>query len=302
VRGTRAKEIYDNTFNFTICCPSGLEQRSGTALYHDNIFIGNMPAGLNGPGIAGMSNYRETATNHPLSPPGFEFADGSNSWDANDTDGAGHHVDGQPPFLFDSGTSSSGTQSIGSATMTDTTKSWTTNQWAGFSVRNTTLLEGSFIISNTSNTITYFYSGTLVFTAGSPYQIHRVLRQMDQNGRGKSDQLTGEYPNTVNSTTGTPSWPHNALEPLYAWNNAYTPTNTSLGFRQSWAQGEPTSVINVDFFNLGIGFPADTTPSQVSSFYTAAVNGVAYTGTFTYPHPLVGGSPAAPANLRISGP
>jgi hypothetical protein len=50
---------------------------------------------------------------------------------------------------------------------------------------------------------------------------------------------------------------------------------------------QPTTKLNVDFFNLGAGFPADSTPSQVSSRYKAALNGVDYVGTFVYPHPLV---------------
>src|SRR4029453_3738871 len=33
-------------------------------------------------------------------------------------------------------------------------------------------------------------------------------------------------------------------------------------------------------------FPANSTPSAVSSTYTAALNGVDYVGTFVYPHPL----------------
>jgi hypothetical protein len=56
-------------------------------------------------------------------------------------------------------------------------------------------------------------------------------------------------------------------------------------------RGQPTTKLNVDFFNLGAGFSADSTPSQVSSRYTAALNGVDYVGTFVYPHPLVSGAP-----------
>jgi hypothetical protein len=52
---------------------------------------------------------------------------------------------------------------------------------------------------------------------------------------------------------------------------------------------QPTTKLNIDFFNLGAGLPADSTPSQVSSKYTAALNGVDYVGTFVYPHPLISG-------------
>jgi hypothetical protein len=60
-------------------------------------------------------------------------------------------------------------------------------------------------------------------------------------------------------------------------------------------RGQPTTKLNVDFFNLGSGFPADSTLSQVSSRYTAAVNGVDYVGTFFYPHPLVSGIQRSPS-------
>lgn len=42
---------------------------------------------------------------------------------------------------------------------------------------------------------------------------------IDQPGRGPGDLITGEAPTQVNSTTGTISWPNQALEPVYLWNN-----------------------------------------------------------------------------------
>ena len=42
---------------------------------------------------------------------------------------------------------------------------------------------------------------------------------LDQPGRGQGDLITGGFPNKVNSTTGTIYWPHQALEPIYIWNN-----------------------------------------------------------------------------------
>jgi hypothetical protein len=113
---------------------------------------------------------------------------------------------------------------------------------------------------------------------------------MDQNGRGKTDLITGSGPGPYNNTTtGMASWPHSALEPCYSWNNVYAPNGEALGFHA--VEGQPTTKLNVDYFNLGNGFPANTTPAQVSATYTAALNGVDYTGTFTYPHPLVTGAP-----------
>src|SRR4029453_16137817 len=92
---------------------------------------------------------------------------------------------------------------------------------------------GSYIISNTSNTITYSYNdsvsgGHLIFNAGDTYEIQRVLVLMDQNGRGKGDRVAGEPP--INTTTGKASWNHEALEPCYSWNNIYTPKRQAVGF------------------------------------------------------------------------
>ena len=51
----------------------------------------------------------------------------------------------------------------------------------------------------------------------------------------------------------------------------------------------PISKEGVDVFgNLGKGLVG--TPTQVSTHYDAARNGVAYTGPFQYPHPLVTGA------------
>jgi hypothetical protein len=129
----------------------------------------------------------------------------------------------------------------------------------------------------------------LIFNNGDAYEIHRVLIQLDQNGRGKGDLITGR-PRPVNTTKGKASWNHAALEPCYSWNNVYTPNGHALGFGAGRAQ--PTTKVDVDFFNLGAEFPVDSTPSQVSSRYKAALNGVDYTGTFVYPHPLVTAAPA----------
>jgi hypothetical protein len=181
----------------------------------------------------------------------------------------------------------------------DSTKNWTPNQWVGYSIRNMNptarcYLKSSFVRSNTSNTITYaFYPTTdrgplIVFNAGDAYDIHRVLAALDQPGRGKGDQISGR-PVPINVVTGTKQWPHQIVEPSMSWNNIHSPTGHVYGFG-NW--NAPTCLPNRDFFNLGAGFPPDTTPSAVSSHYTAAINGVDYVGPFVYPHPLVTGQPA----------
>jgi hypothetical protein len=287
-RGHRASEVYDNTFNLTVRQTTG-GLRSGTTLWHDNVFTGVQPSQM-----CGLQNYREIPTRGQSLPWGS--ADGTSPWDANDTEGNGTYVEGHPPYLFDSGTDNGSVNSQG--VIHDSTKNWTPNQWVGYSIRNVNPAShsykiGSYVTSNTSNTITYANpaptrnSPPLIFNAGDAYQIHRVLVMMDQCGRGKTNQITGG-PQPRNTTTGTPSYAHSALEPCYSWNNVHSPTNNVYGF--STRAGQPTTKLGLDYFNLGAGFPTDTTPSQVASTYSAALNGVNYRGTYVYPHPLVSGS------------
>jgi hypothetical protein len=300
VRGLRCREVYDNIFEFTVVAPPPGEQRSGSSLFHDNIFLGNLPGG----GYhTGFSSYRQTDTR----PSTYDWgqADGTSVWDRNDTDGNGHYVEGQPPYLFQSGTASSGTQGSGTVTMTDTSKNWTTNQWIGYSIKNTnsgspSYTQGSFIISNTATTIVYSYGGHLSFTAGDTYEIHCLLTQFDGNCMGKGDQVVGD-PHPINQTTVTPFWTHENREPCYSWNNVYAPTNAALGYTKAWPQ-MPTPTLGIDFFNLGAGFPADTTPAEVSRRYIASLNGVDYTGPYVYPHPLISGAPPPPPPTPMPTP
>jgi hypothetical protein len=78
-------------------------------------------------------------------------------------------------------------------------------------------------------------------------------------------------------------WTRQLVEPSFSWNNVQNPGNVELLFN---ATGCKTCKQGRDYYDLGIGKPADSTPSTVSSILTAAVNGVQYTGDFTYPHPL----------------
>ena len=210
---------------------------------------------------------------------------------------------GHSPYLYGSGTHHG---SNGSEVLVDTTKSWTTNQWVGYSITNTTQVVtlaqgfgryGSFIESNTANTITFHRDGTMggpamFFDAGDGYAIHKILRSLDQGGAGKGDLLAGLVP--VNTALGnTVAWPRESLEPIYYWNNTGT---SGMTVTSSF----PTFQENRDYFNLGNGFPANSTPAAVSAKFVAALNGVDYTGPYVYPHPLVSGvPPSAPQNLRV---
>jgi hypothetical protein len=194
--------------------------------------------------------------------------------------------------------------------MTDTSKNWTPNKWVGYSIKQTNPSapsngKGSYITSNTNNTITFYTfnsnrGATLGFVAGDTYQIRKVLVALDQVGRGKGDLLGGSLSSRVNTVAGGQHWAHQSLEPAFSWNNV-GPSNVAYGFDSG---AVPSQAQGKDYFNLGKGLPADSTPSQVSSTYTASLNGANYTGTYTYPHPLTIGAsvenpPLPPSSLAI---
>jgi hypothetical protein len=301
-RGGRCAEVYDNTFHWPSLSASSLI-RSGTLLQHDNTWDG-IPSGDGSTNhiveFREMSGVPATTT--------YGVADGTSIWDMNDTEGNGTYVEGHSPHLFNSGTASSGTTPDGSqATVSDSSKNWTPGQWVGYSITQKnpsapSYNKGSFIISNTATSITFYcYTSadrgpTLQFTAGDAYQIHRLLTALDQGGRGKGDLLSGGGTDgdAINTVTGVAGWAHEAQEPLFSWNNVYNPGDVSSGF----ASGNASIVAGRDYYNLA-RVAADTTPSQVSSTYVAALNGADYTGTYTYPHPLVNNVPGPPPNLRI---
>src|SRR6266566_248420 len=244
--GQRACEVYNNTIEWTI--QGGVQQlRSGTTIWHDNLRIGvAQDQNLH----TSMAIFRAIgAIGNNLSYWGL--AGGQNPWDVND-----------PRGLYESGAT---TSYVGSGTLIDNAKQWTPNRWAGYSVTNTNpasaaYLHSSFIISNTSNTITYyFYSAgdrgaPLLFNAGDSYEIYRVLVAMGQGGQGKGDLIAGDPP--VNTLTGIQSWPHNALEPMFSWNNRDVQGHVlNIG-----SNTYPTEIANRDFYNLGAGFTG--TPQQ----------------------------------------
>jgi len=298
-RGARACEIYANTYNSTIGYSASF--RSGTALVHDNTWIGKGNSNQKHHSIVIFRENSGVSADNP-----FKFGDGSSSWDVNDTEGDGTYVAGHPPHLFTSGTVNTGSRTGADGVITDTSKNWTPNQWVGYSIKQMTpsaasYTKGSYITSNTNNTIHFYVytSGdrgpTLSFAAGDTYQVHRVLTAIDQAGRGKGDLLGGTLSSRVNKLTSTVQWPHQALEPAFSWNNVGPPNNAAYGFDSG---GIPSLSPGRDYFNLGKGLTADSTPSQVSTTYTSALNGVAYTGTFIYPHPLTI-APLPPSNLAI---
>jgi hypothetical protein len=243
IRSSRAIEIYNNKLNWSRgYSPTGGLLRGGGLLIHDNIYT-NYASGFS------LRVYRE------FFPFFFGGAFGTNPWDSND-----------PHGVYESGTHGG---PDGATTLTKTAANWTANQWVGYSIINTVTGRGSYVRSNTRDTITYAVDNgygkapNLVFNKGDRFEIRKVLIALDQPGRGKGDLLTGHQP--VNARTGAATWPDQALEPVYSWNNTNNGENLDVS-----TYGEPTLVAGRDYYNQ--------TPMP------------GYT-PFIYPHPLVSEQP-----------
>jgi hypothetical protein len=102
----------------------------------------------------------------------------------------------------------------------------------------------------------------------SPYDGNTDLGYpcIDQPGRGKGLLLSGSTPTPA-------SWPQQAPEPIYAWNNV---------------------LIGASLPEIGSNTPASVREGR--DFFNKSMPGYQ---PFTYPHPLVGGGLAAPGNLTV---
>jgi hypothetical protein len=248
--------------------------RSASLLVHDNTFDGVLPLGF------GLQTYR-TFFRYPYPGSPWLGASGDNPWDVNVTEPDGTHIDGHPPYLFESGTATGGREDLdsGHQYLTDTSKNWTPNRWVGYTARRVSDSWIGRILSNNNNTLTmYYYNGGvgqgITWRSGDQYQIHKVLIALDQPGRGRGDLITGNPP--INSTTGNAAWPHQELEPCYSWNNIHSPGGEHINFTPA-GSSSATLLQGRDYFN--------NTPMP------------GYT-PYTYPHPLTTGvQPAASATL-----
>ena len=218
IRGSRAMEVYNNTYTGTNLANFVGGSRSSRVLFHDN----NISGYWNNP-IFSLGNWRNF---YPFQPWGG--ADGTNAWDVNE------------PNAFFTGTAarnSSGTS------VTVSGANWATNQWAGYTIRrtsnkcNSNSITFASIQSNTSNMISYTDNGAyptppLAFCAGDTLEIRKVDHAIDQPGRAGGSLITGDTP------VRPSGWNDQVTEPCYAWNNGAAIFNGGPGVRA-----------NVHYFN-----------------------------------------------------
>ncbi len=106
-----------------------------------------------------------------------------------------------------------------------------TNQWvqinAVTSATSATILTGSGESVTCAASPCDYYVGS-PWDGNTDYYGYPTINQM---GRGKGDLLSGGFPDMINTTTGTQSYTHEALDPIYVWDNKLSSANTY------WATG-----------------------------------------------------------------
>ena len=267
-RGCRAYEVYENTFvqnaaGYNAGDPIYL--RSGTGVIFSNTFTGYA-------NMISLLNFRSTGNFMP-----WGSANGQNGWDSNNISGA-----------LATGTHTAANNANG--VLTDSSQTWTINQWVGgYEVQDVALggtNTGSYslIISNSAHDIYTLgdHLGVLIhWTNGAGYKIYQCYHQLDQIGLGSGDLVADTSPNSgipINTTTGTPVWPHEVSEPMYQWGNTLNGTpNAAIGSTRGYG-GCNIIMLNRDYF--------DNTPKP------------GYT-PLAYPHPLTltTSRPSPPSNL-----
>jgi hypothetical protein len=113
---------------------------------------------------------------------------------------------------------------------------------------------------NSSSSITLLLPSTTaatngIFQVGSPWDGNANVTGypcLDQPGRALGDLLSGQTnSNLLNTTTGTQTWPHQVLTPVYVWNNTFTPAGVNGPVIVQGTPGNPSHknfTNNVDYY------------------------------------------------------
>lgn len=261
-RGCRAFEIYSNTFSYpqAAYAPWAIFVRSGCGVVFGNTSSGQQT-------FVGVSNYRDFERFAP-----FGGADGFGPWDnvlATNVLVGTHQGANGVTYLEVPGAN------------------WPINQWYGYTVLNQDYFDSKYnfaIIRSNSPTRIFFSgtrnnTGTMTFSNGQHFVLNQIYPMLDQPGRGSGDLVSGDMQpwglDPYNTVTGVPSWPRQANEGIYSWNNTLNgqPANISSDL--------PNIQNGRDFFN--------NTPKP------------GYT-PYTYPHPMQGSGSATNLTAQLLPP
>jgi hypothetical protein len=241
-RGARAFEFYGNTFKCLVHCNGVASARSGTGLVWGNTIDLSGGASINN--LFSLSTYRTEAAYST-----WGVCDGSSPYDTNDG------------ITYYSGTVSSGG---GSNTITVLGNPWIANQWVSngspFSIHNSRLNNGSEIVSNTTNTLTYQYSGApgdWVPNNGDNFTILRATACLDQaGGRGAGTLFSGDNPSPSSAA-------NQAVSPAYFWSNMFSGGSPAFYFSQSGVGTTTARVIRSrDFYVEGTNQAVQTSATS----------------------------------------
>jgi hypothetical protein len=265
-RGTRAKEVYNNTFNSSVSGKAANQQRSGTLVIHDNR-LNNFAS------CQVLKAYRLYA------PKEWGYADGKNPYDQNGSlilsgthtgvNGSRQLTDANHTFLSSYTGAVDGNQYI------------VKNLDQNIAKDGVTMSVQSYILQVSDHTITDGGSDAtaLNWNTGDRYEIWTVKTVLDQPGQGKGILLTGA-PLFLGGPPTPATWPQAGfpMEPCYSWDNL-----DGIGTQVDIHAQEAGITPGKDYFNR--------TPKP------------GYT-PYTYPHPLTGASatntaPSPPTNLRV---
>jgi hypothetical protein len=250
-RGSRAMEVYNNTFTGMNIGDAPVGSRSSRLIIHDNTVSGYVNGGKFHLGVWRCF--------FPFGP--WLGADGTNAWDVNE------------PNAFYTGSAasnSSGTSVVVSAA------NWATNQWAGYTIRrtsnkcNSNSVTFAWIQSNTSNTISYTDNGgystpPLAFCARDTLEIRKVDHALDQPGRGGGSLITGDPP------VRPAGWNDQVTEPCYAWNNGQASFSPGPGVRAKVHYFNNTPMPGYTPYTYphpltkGLPLPKQTTPNATAN-------------------------------------
>lgn len=321
-RGGRALDIYKNDIHYDAGGRGFLAGvRSGTVLFWGNTWSAEgakSSTRLNG-GFA-LAVYRLVHCWSSQEFVGFEGASGRCPWDVNVTEANGTYVEGHTPWQFypanapTLSSSSAAAETTGSyggdghdppqdggipikivSTVTPSPL-WTADQWrldyGVYSVEDGKMGRPT---GNTANgTITFANPATFTTGAkdgwvpGNHYQIYKPLVALDQESRGQGDLLSGVNGQLTNTVTGSRSWPHQILEPVYSWDNhEVAAANKAIGVQS----GYPQMKENRDWFNQAPAVTVGGVSTQLTgvgvgvfaSRPAAGVNGVDVAGVTANP-------------------